>query len=149
MSLKDMERVAAELGRQIESQQLLSAADLAPLFRLPPIEEIQTMPLWRALATMVAIDAARPWVVSRLRRKSIGGLGKLISLGGVLPGTNRQVEEVIAAARRQSRLSTKIVFLDKTQQVFHLWHVIHRPFSYSFLALVLIHVVVVILLGYF
>ncbi len=149
MSLKDMEKIAAELGRQIESQRLLSAADLAPLFRLPAIEEIQSMPVGRALARMVAIDVARPWVVSRLRRKSMGGLGKLISLGGVLPGVNRQVEEVIAAARRQSRLSTKILFLDRTRQVFHLWHVVHRPFSYSFLALVVIHVVVVILLGYF
>jgi hypothetical protein len=149
MSLKEMETIVAELGRQIESQQSLSAADLAPLFRIPTIDEIQTMPVWRALASMVRMDLSRPWVVSRLRRKSMGGLAKMISLGGVLRGGKPQVEEVIAAARKQSRLSTKILFLDKTRQVFHLWHVVHRPFSYSFLALVLIHVLVVILLGYF
>jgi hypothetical protein len=79
----------------------------------------------------------------------MGAMAKIISLGGVLPGNNPQVEDVIAAARKQSRLRTKILFLDKTRRVFHLWHVVHRPFSYSFLALVLIHVVVVILLGYF
>jgi hypothetical protein len=149
MSLKEMEKIAAELGRQIESQQLLCAADLAPLFRLPGIDEIQAMPVWRALAWMVRIDFSRPWVVSRVRRKTMGGVAKMISLGGVLPGGRPQIEDVIAAARKQSRLSTKILFLDKTRRVFHLWHVVHRPFSYSFLALVLIHVVVVILLGYF
>jgi hypothetical protein len=32
--------------------------------------------------------------------------------------------------------------------VFHLWHVIHRPFSYSFAILSILHVTVVLLLGY-
>jgi hypothetical protein len=42
-----------------------------------------------------------------------------------------------------------MAFLERVQQVFHLWHVVHRPFSYSFVALVAIHITVVLLLGYF
>jgi hypothetical protein len=32
--------------------------------------------------------------------------------------------------------------------VFHLWHVIHRPFSYSFALLAVIHIAVVTMMGY-
>jgi len=40
-------------------------------------------------------------------------------------------------------------FLSKTHQVFHLWHVVHRPFSYSFAMLVCVHVGVAVSMGYF
>ena len=40
-------------------------------------------------------------------------------------------------------------FLDRVRQMFHLWHVIHRPFSISFACLIVIHIGVVIGLGYF
>lgn len=42
-----------------------------------------------------------------------------------------------------------ILFLSKMRQLFKLWHVIHRPFSYSFAALALLHVIVVTVLGLF
>ena len=32
--------------------------------------------------------------------------------------------------------------------VFNLWHVIHRPFSYSFAILAILHIVVVLGMGY-
>ena len=42
-----------------------------------------------------------------------------------------------------------ISFLSKTQQLFHLWHVVHRPFSYSLAVLAIVHIGFVIALGYF
>jgi len=45
-------------------------------------------------------------------------------------------------------LAKQVLFLSRTQQVFHLWHVVHRPFSYSFVVLALIHIVVVMWLGF-
>ena len=51
--------------------------------------------------------------------------------------------------RAQSWLSAKMLFLARVQQVFHLWHVVHRPFSYAFIALAIIHITVALLFGYF
>jgi hypothetical protein len=33
--------------------------------------------------------------------------------------------------------------------VFHLWHVVHRPFSYTFALLAVIHIALVVMMGYF
>ena len=50
--------------------------------------------------------------------------------------------------RKNIQLSKRVLFLDQTQRVFHLWHVIHRPFSYAFAILAIIHIVVVSGLGF-
>jgi hypothetical protein len=75
--------------------------------------------------------------------------GLLLSFGGLFSTTNQELERVVEAARRKSSLSKRIAFLSRSQQVFHLWHVVHRPFSYSFAVLATIHIVVVLMLGYF
>ena len=46
-------------------------------------------------------------------------------------------------------LSKKVMFLSKSQQMLKLWHVIHRPFSYSFAVLASIHVILMVMLGYY
>jgi hypothetical protein len=40
------------------------------------------------------------------------------------------------------------VFLSRTRESFGLWHVIHRPFSYSFAILAIFQMVVALGLGY-
>ena len=42
-----------------------------------------------------------------------------------------------------------MLFLKRIEDVFHLWHVVHRPFSYSFAVLVVAHITVALLLGYY
>ena len=74
---------------------------------------------------------------------------RIMSLGGLLPLGNSALESVVRSVGRQIRLSGKVLFLEKTQRLFHLWHVVHRPFSYSFSILVLVHIGFVVYLGYF
>jgi hypothetical protein len=97
---------------------------------------------------MIAIDLVRPFHVARLRREVLGFGGVVFSLGGLLRTDNEELEFVVQTARHKSALSKRIAFLSRTQQVFHLWHVIHRPFSYGFVVLALIHIGVALLLGY-
>jgi hypothetical protein len=97
---------------------------------------------------MLLLDALRPFHIARLRIRALGWSGILLTLGGLLPSGNAEVETVIRTAREQAGLAKRILFLSRSQQVFHLWHVVHRPFSYSFAVLACIHVGVVLLLGY-
>jgi len=46
-------------------------------------------------------------------------------------------------------LAKKILFLSKTNKLLHLWHLVHRPFSYSFALLASIHVILMLMLGYY
>ena len=101
----------------------------------------------RAFSSMLALDFRRALGIARLRRKACSRIGKLLTLGGHLETRNVELERVIKTAQEQAALSKRILFLSRSQQVFHLWHVVHKPFSYSFLVLACLHIVVVILFG--
>jgi hypothetical protein len=149
LSLKEMETSAADLARQLHEQAVVSQQEIAPLLALPSRDEVAAMSLPTAFWSMLRLDLRRPWLVGKLRRKSLSPMRKLVTLGGLLPSGHAELERVISAVRSQSWMSTKMLFLGRVQSVFHLWHVIHRPFSYSFLVLVLVHIGVVLLLGYY
>ena len=72
----------------------------------------------------------------------------IASLFGIFPTRKPELEVAIQTARRQASLSKRILFLSRTRQVFNLWHVVHRPFSYSFAILAILHIVVALGLGY-
>jgi len=42
-----------------------------------------------------------------------------------------------------------VLFLSRSQKVFHLWHIVHKPFSYAFAVLALLHIGLQFMLGYF
>ena len=65
------------------------------------------------------------------------GFGSYLqTLAGFLPTRNRELEKAIRAAAEEAALSKRILFLSRSQKVFHLWHVVHKPFSYAFAVLV-------------
>ena len=53
-----------------------------------------------------------------------------------------------ALAKKEAVLSKRIVRLSRAQEVFRWWHVIHKPVSYVFVTLVVIHVAVAVFLGF-
>jgi len=149
MSLKELEELRSQLTRQLEGQKALPVSDMNRVFRLPEIEKVQRMTLLRALAMMVSLDFTRPFASWKVRCRQTGTRTRIMTIGGVLHTHDVELERAIGILRKQAMLSKKILFLSKTQRVFHLWHVVHRPFSYSFAILVAVHVTVVVLLGYF
>jgi hypothetical protein len=129
-------------------QRIFPAGDLVRAFHIPDVEMVKHKSALGALAWMFLLDIARPFRVATLRRRVLGFGGILVSLGGLLPSTNHELESVVQTVKRQATLSKRMVFLSRTQQVFQLWHVVHRPFSYTFVVLALLHIVTAMLLGY-
>ncbi len=148
LSLKELESMEQELTEQLAAQKVVSQRDLEPLFRLPRLENVRKEWALTAIVTMLMLDMARPFKVARVRAKFLSFGGLLLTLGGLRSTNNRELEHIIRLAQRKSSLSKRAVFLARTQQLFHLWHVIHRPFSYSFAVLAILHIVVVLLLGF-
>jgi len=149
LSLQEMQALSAQLTEDLSRQELLSTAEAEPLLKLPSPAEVERMSLLGALWLMLRMDVARPFRVSRIRRRALSGAGLLLTLGGLLPSRHRELERVIASIRKQSWISAKMLFLKRIESVFHLWHVVHRPFSYSFAVLVVAHITVAMLLGYY
>jgi hypothetical protein len=148
MSFKESQELQAQYTQQLSQQSLISAVHLEPLFRLPSTRTVEQFQILLALGYMFALDCARPFHVARLRCRILPISMLVTTLGGLLPSGNAEMENVIRIARQQAALSKRILFLTRSQQVFHLWHVVHRPFSYSFAVLACIHIGVVLLLGY-
>jgi hypothetical protein len=147
LSLKEVQEQQAEVTEQLAAQRVVPSEALAPIFRLPRAERVQAQPMIVALGWMMALDLHREFNIAGLRLRHGSIRSAIAALGGVLSSGHPELERVIGAARRQARLSKRILFLARSQQVFHLWHVVHRPFSYSFAVLALIHITVVMLFG--
>jgi hypothetical protein len=149
LSLKEIAAMKEELASSLARQRIFSPERLQFVYRIPERTEVQSMPLWRVLFKMLSLDLARPLLVAALRREALTPMGCVLLLGGLVPSRNAAVESVVELARKQAWLMVKIAFLDRVHEVFDLWHVVHRPFSYSLAVLLLLHIAVVFLLGYY
>jgi hypothetical protein len=148
LTMSELESQTAALAARLAGQRLFTSADLAPLLDVASPEQIRSMGWLRMLWTMLRLDCARPFLVSRLRLRVLHGSRRVATLGGLLASDDRELETIVANIRRQSRLREAMAFLDRTERVFHLWHVVHRPFSISFVALILIHIGVALSVGF-
>jgi hypothetical protein len=148
LTIKELRGVQASLAQQLEAQNLLPEADLHSLLRLPTEARVQSMTMLSALVYMMALDVVRWFRVARLRRHSLTAWKTLSTLGGLLPTRHHDLERAIATAREEAATAKRVLFLSRSQQVFNLWHVVHKPFSYTFAILALFHIGVVIALGF-
>ena len=138
MSVDEAERLCADLKQQIRAQSVLTEKELQPLLALPSLDEVRAMPLGKALVVIVALDVRRAWALFRLRWR----------VGAHVAG-HADVKGALAAIRKQAALSKDALFLGKVQQMFRMWHVIHRPFSYSLAIMATLHIMAVVFLGYY
>jgi hypothetical protein len=148
LSLTDLRVSEQELADALGGQRFYSSEQLSRALRVPSREHIRRIGPLRAIGEMVALDAGMPLRVAGLRRVSCSPGAKLRSIGGLLSTGNSEIEQIVRLVRQKASLSKRVVFLDQTQRVFHLWHVIHRPFSYAFAILAILHIAVVMGLGF-
>jgi hypothetical protein len=149
LSMRELQDLQKELSRQLAAQHLLPEADLRALLRLPDPDRVARLPIVIAILYMIVLDIARKFRVARLRRHALTGRESFATLAGFLPTRHRELEQAIRAAAEEAALSKRVLFLSRSQKVFHLWHVVHKPFSYAFAVLALIHIVLQVAMGYF
>jgi uncharacterized protein (DUF934 family) len=148
LSLRELQELQLELAQKLQHQQLLPEADLRSLLHLPSVEVVQKLSPFTALGYMVALDVGRGFRIAKLRRHGLGWSGKVATLAGLLPTRNPQLEKAIQTAQQEAATAKRVLFLEQAQHVFHFWHIVHRPFSYTFALLAIVHLVVVAAMGY-
>jgi hypothetical protein len=150
LSLKEAQEQSAALAAQMQALGILSQKDIRGLVHLPGAQQAERMSLVEALAKMILFDVVFPFRVWRLRQKMLWSHTRSIfAIAGFRRSPNLSLERAIQLARQQTMISKKILFLSKSHKMFELWHIIHRPFSYSFALLATIHVVLMLMLGYY
>ncbi len=150
LTLDEVRDLCAVTANEVASQLMFSEEELRPVLAKADLERIEQLPLAPAIVAMVWMDIQRPFQLAALRRRASSSLMETIrTAGGLLPSSNHALEEAVRLVRRQAWLLAKKSFLGRTSQLFQLWHVVHRPFSYSFAVLAVIHITLVLLLGYY
>ncbi len=149
LSVKELEDQAAAIESELLARDTFRAEVLARVFRVPSREEVGRMSVLRALVTVFILDVARPFRVAELRRSVLSSRERWTSLGGLLRSGHSELEDALTLIQRRAWLTAKMQFLQRVARLFHLWHVVHRPFSWSFLLLVGGHILVVFLMGFF
>ncbi len=148
LSLSDLAGSEQELTEALAAQSIYSEARLKRVVAVPTTEHIRRIGPLLAIGEMMVLDIRLIFEVAALRRVSCSLAGILLSAGGLISSGNPEVEGVVQLVRKKASLGRRLVFLDHTHRVFHLWHVIHRPFSYAFAVLAVFHIVVVMGLGF-
>lgn len=148
LSLNDLQASERELSEALFGQSIYSIEQLNRVLNVPSAEHIRKIGPLLAIGEMIALDMRLPFQVAGLRRVSSGLGAKFRSVGGLLSSGNSEIEDVVRLVRQKASLSKRVVFLDQSQRVFHLWHVIHRPFSYAFAVLAIFHIAVAMGLGF-
>jgi len=149
LSMKELQELQENLSRQLASQRLLPEAQLRDLLRMPDANTVKRLPIFVALPYMMILDIARMFGVARLRRHALSTGEIFTTFFGFFRTQHRELEKAIHAAAEEAALSKRLLFLSRSQKVFHLWHVIHKPFSYAFAILALLHIGLQFVLGYF
>jgi hypothetical protein len=148
LSLTELHSGEQELSEALLGQSIYSAQQLSRALYVPTTAHIQHIGALRAVGEMIVLDLGLPFRVAGLRRSASGFGARLKSIGGLFSTGNSEIEHIVRLVRQKSALSRRVVFLGQSQKVFHLWHVIHRPFSYAFAVLAIIHIAVVMGLGF-
>jgi hypothetical protein len=148
-SMKELQELQENLSQQLAAQRLLPDADLRALLRMPDKDRVSRFPIVFALLYMMVLDLVRHFRVARLRRHAISFGQCLSTVAGFLPTRHRELEKAIRAAAEEAALLKRVLFLSRSQKVFHLWHVVHKPFSYAFAVLALLHITLQFVMGYF
>ena len=148
LSMKELQEMEEAMRSRLAEQKLAFGSRLEALYDLPSRQEVARMPMILALARMIWIDIKRPFQLSLLRLQATGFGSWIVSIGGIRRTQDVKLEHAVDVARKQAALSKRILFLSRTQQVFNLWHVVHRPFSYAFAILAIIHIGIALSMGY-
>jgi hypothetical protein len=148
LTMKEMEAREESLRKELAQNQLTFGRRMESIYKLPSKEQVARMPMLSALLTMIMIDLERPLHVSLVRLQSAGLVLWIFSLFGLKRTSDLKLENAIDVARNQAALAKRIMFLNKTHEVFNLWHVVHRPFSYAFAILATLHIGIALFMGY-
>lgn len=148
LSMKEIHDKEEALKKELEEQRATFGFSVDALYQLPSAADVARTPAVASILSMFLIDFKRPFRTSVVRLQQAGFGAWTFSLFGLLPTRDQKLERALRVAQKQAALSKSVLFLSRTQRVFQLWHVIHRPFSYAFAILAILHIGIALFMGY-
>jgi len=94
--------------------------------------------IMRSILSIFVDDLKRPFKIRIIRRHII----KKFDL------TDEISRKITDYGKKKSLLERKVLLLNQVQQLFHYWHVFHKPFAIIMYLIMIVHIGVAIWLGY-
>lgn len=138
LSLKDIENAKAGLDKQLKENFAIKNDLVAAVSQNLTISITHDTGLIRSLKAILIDDITRPFKTKRLKR----------DLAQTYNVDYTMIDEICSLTRRKNLLERKILLFDQIQQLFHYWHVFHKPFAIIMYIIMLVHIGVAIWLGY-
>jgi hypothetical protein len=148
LSMKELQEKENALQKELADQKATFGFSVDALYELPSSAEVAKGSLMGTLLSLFLIDFKRPFMASWVRLRQAGFGSWLLAGFGFFSTRDQELERAIRVAQREAAFSKHILFLSRTQQVFRMRHIIHRPFSYAFAILALIHIGIALAMGY-
>ncbi len=92
-----------------------------------------------AFFLVILNDMKRPFLFRKFRRA-------LSAQNTHIPAA--EIAHILHIAKQKSLLLRKRAFLNIAHEIFHYWHVIHKPFAYVMIIIMFVHISVAVLFGY-
>lgn len=138
LSLQDLHSMSDQLTARLRDDSRLSGQQLASIEKdlSSPLKEAGgiTSSLWAILLD----DLKRPLRMHRVKKKYSSELD-------ISPAVRNEIFDILL---KKTMLTRRILFLNRVQQLFHYWHVFHKPFAVIMYIIMIVHVAVAVWLGY-
>jgi len=137
LSLQEFEHRQQDLNELLASDYGFKPDDLQLIEELASVEKIRRRGML-ALFTLFGMD-----VFSRItNRRIISAIIKIDNL------PKEKIRSLRYYLRKRIKITRQIAFWSSAHRLFHYWHVIHKPFAYTMIVIMVIHSILVISFGY-
>lgn len=126
------------LDRELQEEAGLDAEAMKEIEKLNPLRVNPNSSLLPMLIRTTMQDIAKPLLMRRLRRQ----LEKKFGLHTHL------LNSTMLLTYQKFSLERRTALLNRVQQLFHYWHVFHKPFAYLMFIIMFVHIGVAVWLGY-
>jgi hypothetical protein len=138
IGLKDLEESDRELSLELNQDYNMDEKSISEIARVYLGKIPENRGTLYTLITLIGMDLIRPLRFFRLKKQLLTQYD--------LP--KDKADQMIQLIRRKALIHRRIMLLDKIQQLFHYWHVVHKPFAFIMYLILFVHVLVAILMGY-
>jgi len=138
LSLNEVEQQKETINNQIEDKFKITEKLIARLEQITNGKMHKERNLLILLFSMIKDDLTRKRKLKKVVRETASEIR--------IPA--HQVTKIIELFNKKLLLERRVAFWNKIQQLFHYWHVIHKPFAYVMLLIMLVHVIVAVVMGY-
>jgi len=138
LSLKEIEESKSSLDKQLKDGFNIQADVITAVGDSLAISLTHDTGIIRSFIIIFFDDLIRPFKAGRMKKS----LAKAYNID------HTTVDELYGLFRRKHLLERKILLFDQIQQLFHYWHVFHKPFAFIMIFVMIVHVGVAVALGY-